>query len=109
MVVEHAPTGIQLRFFGWVDQTASDLGKVRSEAIRMAKAAYARAGIEAPRTVHHVVLSRETVRHDQAAVVEPSHAIGADTSVNRDIDTQLADAQRADDSRNLLHIEGNDA
>jgi small conductance mechanosensitive channel len=102
-VVENSPAGIELRFYGWVDQRASDLGKVRSESIRMVKAAFARAGIESPRTVYHVVASRERDAPAAAAKpVEPSHAGNLDTSVNRDIDDQLADAQRADDARNML-------
>lgn len=103
VVQEYAPTGIVLQFFGWVDQRASDLGKVRSEAIRLVKAEFARAGIEQPRSVQHVVMSRE--RSDDRAVDthEPLHAGDADTSVNRDIDEQLAEAQQQmDDNRNLL-------
>lgn len=101
-VVQHAPTGIELQFFGWVDQRASDLGKVRSEAIRLTKAAYARAGIQSPRTVQHVVLSREPEAAPRATPSEPLHAGAVDTSVNRDIDDQLAQAQRAGAARNML-------
>jgi small-conductance mechanosensitive channel len=96
-VVQNAPGGIELQFFGWVDQRSSDLGKVRGEAIRLAKAAFTRAGIQAPRTVYHVVLSRESESQAVAAApAEPTHGASVDTSVNRDIDDQLADAQRAD-------------
>jgi len=102
-VVENTPAGIELRFYGWVDQHASDLGKVRSESIRMVKAAFARAGIESPRTVYHILASREP---EPAATVskplEPTHAAAVDTSINRDIDDQLADAQRADSAKNML-------
>lgn len=102
-VVEYAPGGIQLQFFGWVDQRESDLGKVRSESIRLVKAAFAQAGIRQPRTVYHVVASRGS-EPEQAgsATAEPAHAAGADTSVNTDIDEQLAQAQRAGADRNLL-------
>src|SRR5690606_8639711 len=51
-VLQNAPTGLELQFFGWVDQHQSDLGKVRSESIRLVKSAYARAGIHPPRTIH---------------------------------------------------------
>src|SRR3546814_2782707 len=37
--VTNAPTGVALPFFGWVDQHNSDLGQVRSESIRLVKAA----------------------------------------------------------------------
>lgn len=96
-VVQNAPGGIELQFFGWVDQRSSDLGKVRGEAIRLVKAAFARAGIHAPRAVQHVVLSRETEpQATPAPPLEPAHGASVDTSVNRDIDDQLAEAQRAD-------------
>ena len=96
-VVQNAPGGIELQFFGWVDQRSSDLGKVRGEAIRLVKAAFARAGIQAPRSVQHVVLSRETpAQATPATPPEPTHGASVDTSVNRDIDDQLAQAQRAD-------------
>lgn len=102
-VQEYAPSGIVLQFFGWVDQRESDLGKVRSEAIRRVKAEFARSGIEQPRTVQHVVMSRERAEDAAAGAHEPVHAGPADTSVNRDIDEQLVQAQQQmDEGRNLL-------
>jgi small-conductance mechanosensitive channel len=102
-VVENGPGGIQLQFFGWVDQRASDLGKVRSEAIRLVKAAFARAGIQSPRTVYHILTAREPEPAGHAAAaVEPGHAGPVDTSVNRDLDEQLAQAQREGAAANLL-------
>src|SRR3546814_1597348 len=87
---------LDLQFFGWVDQHHSDLGKVRSESIRLVKAAFTHAGIHPPRTVYHVVTSRDAEPPAEHAAVEPPHTANVDTSVNRDIDDQLADAQRAD-------------
>lgn len=102
LVHEYTPGGIVLRVFGWVDQHESDLGKVRSEAIRVVKGAFAKAGIEAPRTTSHVVLHREAAESDTGKA-EPGHEPAqVDTSVNRDIDQQLASAQRASDDDNLL-------
>ena len=100
LVHEYTPAGIVLRFFGWIDQHHSDLGKVRSEAIRVVKGAFAKAGIEAPRSTSHVILSREPGEAD-VGKPEPGPA-HVDTSVNRDIDQQLAAAQRASDADNLL-------
>jgi small conductance mechanosensitive channel len=94
-VHEYGPGGIVLRFFGWVDQRESDLGKVRSEAIRRVKAAYAQAGIEPPRTIYHVLTARQIADDVPPPPAEPVHDADADTSVNRDIDRQLADAQEA--------------
>lgn len=102
-VVENGPGGIQLQFFGWVDQRASDLGKVRSEAIRLTKAAFARAGIQSPRAVYHILTAREPEQPAQAAATfEPGHDGPVDTSVNRDLDDQLAQAQREGAAGNLL-------
>jgi len=97
-VVQNAPGGIELQFFGWVDQRSSDLGKVRGEAIRLVKAAYTGAGIRSPRTVYHVVTSREAEQPAATAAdtTEPLHGTHVDTSVNRDLDEQLAEAQRSD-------------
>lgn len=102
-VVEFGSAGTVLRFFGWIDQRQSDLGKTRSEAIRLVKGAFWRAGIEGPRTTNHVVLSRAV--DDGAPALgedaEPATSIGVDTSVNRDIDRQVADVQNSD--QNLLN------
>lgn len=100
-VVEYGAAGIQLRFFGWLDQRESDLGKVRSEAIRQVKAAFARAGVEGPRTTYHIVTSRQRDAQEIDAIAEPTQNGGVDTSVNRDIDVQVAQA-RADAAQNLL-------
>ncbi|WP_202840394.1 mechanosensitive ion channel family protein [Luteimonas saliphila] len=103
-VKEFTPGGIVLRFFGWIDQRHSDLGKVRSEAIRLVKTAFAHAGIEGPRTTYHLLTAREQSGAAQAREhAEPVHGAEADTSVNRDIDEQLAQAQQAADGGvNLL-------
>jgi len=96
-LLENAPTGVQLQFFGWVDQHHSDLGKVRSESIRLVKAAFARAGIQPPRTTYYVLTSQEPGPPPaQLGEEEPPHSAQVDTSVNHDLDEQLAEAQRKD-------------
>ncbi|MEQ1511222.1 MAG: mechanosensitive ion channel family protein [Lysobacteraceae bacterium] len=100
VVVEFGAVGIQLRFYGWVDQRETDPGKVRSEAIRRVKAAFAEACIEAPRTLYHIVSTRQRDVQVIDAMVEPEN--GADTSVNRDIDVQVAAARADDAGVNLL-------
>ena len=103
IVVEFGAAGIQLRFFGWVDQRETDLGKVRSEAIRRVKSAFADAGIEAPRTIYHIVTSRQRDALEIETISEPEN--GADTSVNRDIDVQVAAARADVAGQNLLQPE----
>lgn len=98
LVVENGQNGIVLKFYGWIDQRESDLGKTRSEAIRQTKTALAREGIEAPRTVYHIARL-----HDDALVaVEPDHNGATDTSVNREIDEQVAAARADATGQNLL-------
>lgn len=105
-VVDNTPNGINLRFFGWVDQRESDLAKVRSEAMRMVKAAWAHAGVAAPRTVYHVVGSRERgATETPTPAAESLQAGDVDTSVNRDIDGQLASTRQVDAASNLLEPE----
>jgi small conductance mechanosensitive channel len=41
-------SSVELRFLGWVDQTVTDFGKARSEAIRLVKEGFDAAGIETP-------------------------------------------------------------
>jgi len=100
LVKDYTPAGVTLAFYGWIDQTASDLGKVRSEAIRLVKSAYTREEMHAPKAISHVVLART---EHPALPAPPAHAENgrADTSVNRDMDQQLAAAQQASD-QNLL-------
>ncbi|MBP6749925.1 MAG: mechanosensitive ion channel family protein [Xanthomonadaceae bacterium] len=98
LVVENGNAGIVLKFYGWIDQRESDLGKTRSEAIRQTKTAFAREGIEAPRTIYHIARL-----HDDALVVaEPEHNGVTDTSVNREIDEQVASARAEATGQNLL-------
>lgn len=103
VVQDFTPAGTVLRFFGWVDQRKSDLGKSRGEAIRAVKNAFAGAGIDPPQTTYNIV-SRRASGEELAPPKEPESAAtgNADTSVNTDIDTQLAAAQRAGESENLL-------
>jgi small-conductance mechanosensitive channel len=99
-----ANEGIKLTFYGWVDQRASDINKVRSEALRAVKAVFERSGVAGPRSIQYVIAATaepgRTVPGLQTTRVEPDDR--GDTSVNRDIEPQLADAQRATDASNLL-------
>lgn len=99
--------GLQLKFFGWVNQRDSDLGKVRSESIRAVKSAFEQARIEGPRPVQYVLsaaLPDEVAERLGVAqpkkVTEP--ATCGDTSVNHDIDAQLHAERRAHDDESLI-------
>ena len=90
--------GLTLRFFAWVDQHQSDPGKVRSEALHVIRSALAAAGVEAPRTVHYV----GPLPDAPTAPAIAAAGLPADTSVNRDIDEQLAAEQRAHADEDLI-------
>ena len=99
-MVEHEPSGIVLRFLAWIDQRQSDFGKVRSEAIRRVKAAFADDAIEGPRTTYFIVDT--PLPQAGSGREEPLHRDAVDTSVNRDIDAQLQQAQREENADDLL-------
>ena len=90
LVQEYLPDRLSVQFLGWVDQTRNSHMRVRSEAMRAAKTALDRAGIR-----------RAGVPADAPP---PARRIEspADTSVDHDIDDQLAEAQRATGADNLL-------
>lgn len=101
LVHAFTPAGSVLRFYGWIDQTVNDLGKVRTEALRAVKGDFAEAGVEAPRSVQYVVLQRPATAASTAAAVQGEQA-GGDTSVNHDIDVQMARAQDKHSDNNML-------
>ena len=92
--------GITLRFFGWLDQRQSDLPKVRSQALRAVKGGFADAAIAGPRAVQFVYTAPASDL-DQPVSSPPEPAHTGDTSVNHDIDRQLAAAQRASEDNML--------
>jgi hypothetical protein len=90
LVGEYLPDRTNVQFLGWVDQRNNSVARVRSEAMRAAKTAIDRAGIR-----------RAGVPADAPPPPRVREA-PADTSVDRDIDDQLAEAQRESDADNLL-------
>ena len=96
--------GITLRFFAWVDQRESDLGKVRSEAIHVVRTRLSDAGISTPRSVQYI--SRLPDEGSDASVPLPAgDAAGADTSVSHELDAHLAAEQLAHADEDLLPAE----
>jgi small-conductance mechanosensitive channel len=96
LVAEYLHDKLNVQFLGWVDQRRNSINRVRSEAMRAAKTAIDHAGI------------RRAGVPAGAVVPQPSTA-PADTSVDHDIDEQLAAAQRANDAENLLDPTARDA
>jgi small-conductance mechanosensitive channel len=94
LVQEYLPDRLSVQFLGWVDQARNSHMRVRSEAMRAAKTVLDRAGIR-----------RAGVPAD-APPPPRRMELPADTSVDHDIDDQLAEAQRASDAENLLEKKG---
>ena len=92
--------GLDLRYYGWIDQRRNDLGRTRSEALRAVKTVFGAGDVHGPETVRYL-------REEEGPVTIPplpDEPCG-DTSVNTDIDDQLAAAQRAHDDENLASPE----
>lgn len=105
---------IRIQFFGWIDQRQNDLGGVRSAAIRAVRNGFFLAGIQTPRSVQHVVSmpgpdasasAAEPTAAEAVALDESPDSAPQDTSINRDIDQQLADEQRAHSPEDLMSPE----
>jgi small-conductance mechanosensitive channel len=92
LVAEMLPDRVTLQVMGWIDQRRNDLKRVRSEAMRTTAAA----------------LDRADIRRAGVPAVAETHpeafpgATNADTSVDRAIDPQLAEAQQAQVGDDLL-------
>jgi len=92
----YAAKGLDLRYYGWIDQRRNDLGRTRSEALRAVKTVFGAADVHGPEAV---VYRRED--NTGPVAIPPIDEPCGDTSVNTDIDDQLAAAQRAHDDENL--------
>ncbi|WP_411827350.1 mechanosensitive ion channel domain-containing protein [Luteolibacter sp. AS25] len=107
-----------LRFFGWLDQRASDFLKTKSETIRLVKMAYDDAGIEMPEPIYRVVLknSIQISPDEQSVTAQPSKPDRlrkkpdagffdvelSDTSPDRTIDDQIEAEKLETKDENLL-------
>lgn len=93
LIVEYLHDQLKAQFLGWVDQRENSVPRVRSEAMRAVKSALDKGGVRRAGT--------------PAPAVEPSmptveHAMHVDTSKDKEIDAQLAEAQRKSEDVNLL-------
>lgn len=111
-------SNVLLSVFGWVDQSAVEFLKVRSEAIRLVKAAFDRAGIIMPEPIYNLRfgdlptsltgaarLNNLQVDARRAGTVlqkstEPQQVI--DIAPRDALDDQIA-AERSSDAEDLLH------
>ncbi len=67
-------SNVVLRLFGWVDQTTAEFNKVRSEAIRLVKGAFDRAGVVMPEPIYNVRLGQTLASGGVPAAELPAKA-----------------------------------
>ncbi|NNE07539.1 MAG: mechanosensitive ion channel family protein, partial [Gemmatimonadetes bacterium] len=77
LVRELGDSTVNLRIFAWVDQQKADFGRTRSEAIRLVKEAFDRAGIAMPEPIQRVLLERVKPAPESAADTRAPAAGGA--------------------------------
>ncbi len=127
LIMEISETSIQLQMSGWIDQTATDLGKARSEAIRLVKHAFDCHGVAVAQAAMRVHLQdtgerieEQVGRHSGGqkgsprAVTSPQaqpetttawtqeHVESADLSADPAIDQQLRVELSNSEEENLL-------
>ncbi|MGO4549494.1 mechanosensitive ion channel domain-containing protein [Lysobacter sp. 2RAF19] len=93
LIVEYLHDQLKAQFLGWVDQRENSVPRVRSEAMRAVKSALDKGGVRRAGTPAPAVAP-------SAPTVE--HAMHVDTSKDKEIDAQLAEAQRKSEDVNLL-------
>nr|MBA2664530.1 mechanosensitive ion channel family protein [Lujinxingiaceae bacterium] len=114
-VEELGDSSVTVRFFAWVDQRQTDLGKMRSEAIRLVKLSLEAAEVDMPAPIYRIeslapgALSAEprqkseertpyqTAKHLAVAVQTVQ-----DVTVDDDIDRQIDEEQRDFPEKDLL-------
>ena len=104
-VEAYEASAITLRFFAWVDQAASDLGKVRSEAIHAVRTRLAEAGIATPRSIQYTAVLADEDPARAAQSPPATDKAAGDTSVNNELDAHLVAEQRAHAGEDLLPAE----
>jgi small-conductance mechanosensitive channel len=97
--------GVEVRFFGWMDQRLNDYLKVKSEAIRIVKVALDKEGIDLPLPTSAVYLKYP----DESKKVEKPGAaehVQTDISVDSQIEKQIEKDLASSSEPNLLSNQG---
>jgi small-conductance mechanosensitive channel len=103
-------SNVQVRFQGWVDQRTHEFLLVKSEAIRQAKLALERQGMDMPEPIYRVQITRRQAAEGHNArrpggALPPLHADGVetvDTRAVRDVQNQIDAEVRPTTARELL-------
>ncbi len=93
-------SNVNVLFLGWVDQRQADFGKVRSEAIRLVKAAFDGAGISMPEPTYVVRTEAAPAEAPERAPAPAEKAV--DVSVDDSLDRQIEEDRQASPEDNLL-------
>ncbi|MFN2348555.1 MAG: mechanosensitive ion channel domain-containing protein [Thioalkalivibrio sp.] len=113
LISELGDSTVQLSFFAWINQRDTDYAKARSEAIRVVKAAFDKAGIDMPEPIYRIHL-RDALppKPDEGGAARPEPAPpprqaaamveSSDVTADHTIDKQVAHDLRTSDEENLL-------
>ena len=104
-VMELGDSTVTVRFHGWVDQSSTDFLKVRSEAIRLVKAALDAEGIVMPEPTYRV-LTRALPEGKVPAAARPgeveTEAARIDVKPDHELEKQVLEELRESEDENLL-------
>lgn len=104
LVADAGDSSMTLRFGGWIDQRQTGFEKIRSEAIRLVKSAFDRAGIDIPDPSYRVELRRRgRSESDSPAAHAPAAEITQGDVSPEDHVSQAVERERAgQDAPDLL-------
>ncbi|MGE0786909.1 MAG: mechanosensitive ion channel family protein [Sandaracinaceae bacterium] len=106
MVIEQlGDSNVALRFYAWMDQSASDFLKTRSEAIRRVKTAMENAGVDMPEPIYRVHLVEPRSAPSKPAPNPIDHPDADVVAVDHAVDEQIAELEDPDEA-NLLQPAG---
>src|SRR5690606_39812714 len=95
-------SSVTIRFFGWVDQTKADFGKVKSEALRLVKQAFDDAEIQMPEPIYRVLM-RTLPDEERARPAPPEFLKAVDVSVDTELEEQVQEDLQTSEEPNLLN------
>lgn len=97
-------SSVVVRLHGWVNQHEADFFKVKSNAIRLVKAAFDEAGIDMPAPTYQVLTQQTEITEEPKAPQRPAAAEASDVDVAPDIEieAQVEEDLAQSDEPNLL-------
>jgi small-conductance mechanosensitive channel len=104
-VEELGDSSVTLRFFAWVDQSTTDFGKARSEAIRLVKQAFDQAEVEMPEPIQRFRVEPVPERTPRTVSAPPESAEVRDLSPDRHVEA-MVEEERAGAEVDLLSETG---